>query len=375
VCAERQEVSSVSFGEAVGEPPISDRARARAAQVSLPWYDTAGGTGFLEPALWWARNVAGVFPLTEANNTGVENPGKTPAGPGSQWDESRHITDESTIRELWTARPWCNVGVATISSGFLVLDVDPRDGGNHSLAELAAEAEIDLADVPRQESPRGDGGIHLWWKLPQDAPPIKCGSPLDGVDIPWQTPVAPSLRQVEVGEDSHGRAVVEYLPYRWVAGDPSDLPLVPHSLLTVLAELGRVKGHTPSKPGRGKAASRFAPVTLDVARLLTSGIPMGRQNSTIYALAASLARRGTDLGVAIQTIETILQKSPQDGRNLWTRADLYGSGTPGTYDWKPGLVTRAYEFISERKEAEAYAAQRQLAWAASIGQRTMQERL
>jgi hypothetical protein len=116
-------------------------------------------------------------------------------------------------------------------------------------------------------------------------------------------------------------------------------------------------------------------VTLDVARLLTSGIPMGRQNSTIYALSASLARRGVNLGNAIETIESILRVSPQDGRNPWTRADLYGSGTPGTYDWKPGLVTRAYEFISERKEAEAYAAQRQLAWAASIGQRTMQERL
>jgi len=46
-------------------------------------------------------------------------------------------TDEGIIRQWWTQGPDANIGVATgAASGFDVLDVDPRHGGNESLEDL-----------------------------------------------------------------------------------------------------------------------------------------------------------------------------------------------------------------------------------------------
>jgi hypothetical protein len=344
----------VSFRDAYGELPVSANALSRGSAVGIPWYDNVNG--MLNPALWWVRNVCGIFQLTAANS-GSEGAGKTPVAKGSQYDETRRIRDEDTVYRLWNERPWCNIGVATLANGFLVIDVDPRSGGNHSMRELAEQAELDLSEVPRDTSPRGDGGVHLWWRLPVGAT-IKMGGVLDGVDLPWQVPVAPSLRKVVTGTDHRGVEQYGYLPYTWTAGDPRDMPEAPARLIETLGQLGRVKGVKPSPEVRLANRTLRVPSASaapgNIEELKQTGIPKGMQNNTVQALATSMARRGVPFEEAISVLLEILGKSEQDHRKPWDRSDLNGDS---------GIVTRAYEWIGERK-AEEEAEQK--VWANNI---------
>lgn len=350
---------TVSFGESIGEIPVSDDARALAVGLTIPWWDDRG---FLSSALWWAKAGFGVFPLLEANSGGT-HAGKVPLLPGSASDASRQLRRRADIETVWKARPFCNIGIVTMAQRVLVIDLDPRDGGRESFIEFAAHIDLDLADVPRQTSPRNDGGVHLFWRLADDAPVIKTGSPLDGVDIPWQVPVAPSLRHVEVGLDHQNQPVMGYRPYLWTAGDPRKLPVAPSNLVQGLADLGRVKG---VKSKVSAKTSKFGAVSTDIAELLETGIPHGRQNNTVQALATSMARRGVLLSDAIETIAKILAVSPQDAREPWTYADLYGSGVPGTYTWRPGIVSRAYDFIAADRAQDAARDPDRQKWAESL---------
>jgi hypothetical protein len=339
---------SVSFADVVGTIPCSTAAREAAASVPIPWWDESG---FRTAAEWWATEVCGVFPLVPAN-AGGEHAGKVPLLPGTATDPARQLRALGDIATVWNAQPLCNVGIVTIAQNILVIDIDPRDGGTHSIIDWCAEIGVDLADVPRQTSPRDDGGVHLFWRLPEGAPVIRCGSPLDGVDIPWQVPVAPSLRHVQTGTDHKGEPVLEFRPYRWTAGDPRRLPTAPAELIDGLGQLGRIKGVKP--PRSAKPGQRYGPVPSDVAELAETGIPRGRQNTTVQALATSMARRNVEFTEAVDTIWSILAVSPQDHRDRWTRTQL---------DGERGIVTRAYEFIAEdrRQEEEQHSA-----WAASL---------
>lgn len=61
--------------------------------------------------------------------------GKHPLHVG--WQEEA-TTDEATIRRLWTENPKANVGIVT-GNGLLVIDIDPRDGGDESLMDLESQ--------------------------------------------------------------------------------------------------------------------------------------------------------------------------------------------------------------------------------------------
>lgn len=72
-------------------------------------------------------------------------------------------TDAQQIRDWWTSWPDAHVAIATgAESGLVVLDVDPRHGGDDSLAEL--ETKHGKADTV--EALTGSGGRHLFFAHP-----------------------------------------------------------------------------------------------------------------------------------------------------------------------------------------------------------------
>lgn len=87
--------------------------------------------------------------------------GKVPTTPNGFLDASR---DPETVTAWWTARPNANVGLA-IPAHLLVLDVDPRSGGDRTLDRLEREHHP-LPDTLTARSGRGDGGLHLWFHRP-----------------------------------------------------------------------------------------------------------------------------------------------------------------------------------------------------------------
>jgi len=86
------------------------------------------------------------------------------------------------IEEWWADHPDANVGIATgTKSGLVVLDVDPRNGGGESLAELIKK----YGDIPNTITAlSGGGGVHYYFEHPGGSIKSKAFGPdYPGLDI------------------------------------------------------------------------------------------------------------------------------------------------------------------------------------------------
>jgi len=71
--------------------------------------------------------------------------------------------DEVTVRSWWAKFPNAAIG-HRILPGYVILDIDPRHGGDQTwLGLLAGDDSIEPAR--RHHSGRGDGGFHAWYRL------------------------------------------------------------------------------------------------------------------------------------------------------------------------------------------------------------------
>ncbi len=88
-------------------------------------------------------------------------------------------TDPKVIRDWWTRWPDANIGIAT-GEGLVVIDVDPRNGGDQSLAELEAE----FGELPRSwHVSTGGGGRHIYLSIPAGIRIKKRQNWRNGIDI------------------------------------------------------------------------------------------------------------------------------------------------------------------------------------------------
>jgi hypothetical protein len=88
-------------------------------------------------------------------------------------------TDREQIRRWWKEWPKANIGGRT-GGEWLVVDVDPRNGGDESLAAFEAEH----GELPRSAVVKTglyDGGRHFWYRI--DGQQIGSGKPLRGIEI------------------------------------------------------------------------------------------------------------------------------------------------------------------------------------------------
>lgn len=354
---------SVSFGEAfasdTGVVPIDpDAARvgnALAASIPMPSQENRG---FLQAARWWAMYIGKVFPLGSATE---DDGAKHPAGLlGHGWtSESIGTTDDTQIIEWWTESPLSNIGIVTRANGILVLDVDPRHDGWSSMRRIAEETNLDVSRLPRSVSPRGDGGVHFWFRVPRervDAPgevyPHSALAP--GLDRPWQVPVPPSVRLVTVDPDSRDASRVrDYRPYVWAAGDPRTLPEAPEALLGPGISTAGTNDATPADgsggsgngSGSGNNGSSGWPGRLgkDIADALAQdGVPVGEQSYTFKRMACSYVSRGfSDEQIIAALLETAARSPIGDVTHPWTRNDI------------ASMVHHARRYIEAERRREA----------------------
>jgi hypothetical protein len=113
----------------------------------------------LRAALGYARRSWPVFPCRPG--------GKNPLTPNGYLDAT---TDESRITAWWNRWPNANIGVPTGKrSGFFVLDVDRDRWGFGTLDALTQEhGEL----PPTRTVKTGRGGMHLYFKYPEDGTEI-----------------------------------------------------------------------------------------------------------------------------------------------------------------------------------------------------------
>ncbi|MDD3580091.1 MAG: bifunctional DNA primase/polymerase [Desulfobacca sp.] len=220
----------------------------------------------LTPALDYARRGWPVIPLwwvTEdgrcaCGNPECGNPGKHPLGKLVLHGVHDATTDQAIIREWWTQYPEANIGVATgQASGLVVLDIDPRNGGD--IKKLPGNLPL----TPTVAT--GGGGQHYYLRHPGDS--VKNAGGLAGyagVDFKADggCVVAPPSNH------NSGRQ------YSWdYRPETTPLSSIPDWLLRLI--------QTP-------------PAQQSQAQALTDGQPIldGQRNLTLTSLAGTMRRRG-----------------------------------------------------------------------------------
>lgn len=167
----------------------------------------------LAHALAYARAGYPVFPVGK---------NKAPLTPHGFKDAT---TDEADIQVWWTRWPDAGIGIPTgEDTGLAVLDVDPRHGGDKTLAALVAEC------APLPEGPHvftGGGGDHYYFLHPGGSVPVAHGF-RPGLDLQADGAyvVAPPSPHASGGSYSWAVPLLE---------GPS-LPLLPPWLLRIAVE-------------------------------------------------------------------------------------------------------------------------------------------
>ena len=225
----------------------------------------------LGAALEYAKHGFRVLPLHSVRNgfctcqqwrneTG-KGPCRAPGKPPRfrEW-QARATWDALAIEEFWWNDRGSNVGIATgAASGVLVLDVDPKNGGEESIdALLLKHGRIDTL-----QSITGSDGKHLYFTHP--GKPVKNGVALmPGLDIRGGLVVAPPSIHVS------GRQ------YEWDGlAEFADMPVLP--------AWGWLMDLMNGRPANGDKP-RFE---------LRAEIAEGERNETLHQYACSLRGKGS----------------------------------------------------------------------------------
>lgn len=86
----------------------------------------------------------------------------------SNWQNQR-LVDSATLDDVWRDVYRCNGLGFALDKDHIVIDVDPRNGGNESLAELQKDTGVDLFNSCHAIVKTGGNGIHFYFKKEDDS--------------------------------------------------------------------------------------------------------------------------------------------------------------------------------------------------------------
>lgn len=119
-------------------------------------------------------------PVCSCGKADCKSPAKHPVGHLAPSGLKNATRDEAVIKKWFTETPW-NIGIVTgRASGIVVIDVDPRHGGDESLAKLEQE-HGPLPPTCRFNT--GGGGQHILFRHPGQPVPNTAGTIAAGIDV------------------------------------------------------------------------------------------------------------------------------------------------------------------------------------------------
>jgi putative DNA primase/helicase len=280
--------------------------------------DSAAGR-LKNAALWYANNGWKVLPVhgivdgrctCGRSHSESKDIGKHPAI--NSW-HTEATSDPDKIAAWWDQNPDYNIGVFAKESGFLVIDIDPRNGGDESFLKLEALASgalpktVEAVTGVYSVNGKSARGRHLIYKCNPGEKFIgnfkKAG--LDGIDVKYNgyILVDPSRHFSGVNyywKDGHSP---------WQLGEPAQAP---DELLAVLRAAGpsvsSSGGSSKYKDGNWGAFKdlEHEGSKVDIEKILEEGLVEGQRATEIYRLACALANKmGTD-PITRSAIESML---------------------------------------------------------------------
>ena len=110
-------------------------------------------------------------------NTDCKSPGKHPISKLAPKGQNDATTEADKIEAWWRAMPNANIAIYLGVSGLCAVDIDPRNGGGHTIDELEAKHGRIESDVVQLT---GGGGEHRVFQRPDGSLPGTLGK---GVDL------------------------------------------------------------------------------------------------------------------------------------------------------------------------------------------------
>lgn len=217
-----------------------------------------------EAALTYASRGWHVFPVhtpvdgrCSCRKPECRDIGKHPRTQQGVNDASAEI---DTIVRWWAMWPDANVAIACAPSNLVIIDIDPRHGGDESLRDLTDEHGEDWLDTVSVVT--GSGGNHYFYRAPKDHPVRNSNGLLGpGIDVrgnPGGYVVAPP----SLHASGHR--------YEW---ETSPEEMAPIRLPRWAAEAER------KRPGNNVS-------------IIGETIPQGMRDQTLTSLAGTMRRRG-----------------------------------------------------------------------------------
>jgi len=218
-----------------------------------------------------------------------KNVGKHPRTPNGLNDAT---VDPAQIQTWWRAngRAPSNLAIAAGEpSGLVVIDVDPRHGGDECLACMEAE----LGPLPRECTVKtGGGGIHFYLRYPVDHRIPSRNGWRKGIDVKSDG------GYVIAPPSMHGQGQ----PYKWQSRNGSP-PSIPPKWLGALREADEA----PPAASRNLALNGHC-VLLQRAQQYAASVPgalEGNRNDAAFSLAGHLASFITDTGERLREDEIL----------------------------------------------------------------------
>lgn len=243
----------------------------------------------LDEALQYAKHGWHVFPLHTPRPYGCscrvstcENIGKHPR---TKHGVSDATTDPERITTWWGMWPDANVGLACGPSGLVVIDVDPRHGGDESLADL--KKKWGRETFLTVSSHTGGGGEHYFFAQPSGVPISNVSS-----SPKFTGPLGPGIDVRAMGgyvvapPSIHASGEL----YEWYEGE-SPFERTPQRLPLPLIE---------ALETRTTERKDSAPVS---AAAILAGVPEGGRDHSLFQLASKLRYADVPIDWAYQLVE------------------------------------------------------------------------
>ena len=240
----------------------------------------------------------------EAN---CRSPGKHPRSQHGVKDAS---IDANQINDWWKRWPDANVGIATgVVSNLVVVDIDPRNGGNESYAQLKLDLPGVFTEMVKVSS--GSGGIHVYFQHPGGHLPCRANM-RPGIDVKADGGYI-------VGPPSLHISGARYL---FTSNNVCEAPLLP--LLFAALSLPKHK-HSSVGYSRLRIALDSLHLADPIKALIRDGKPQGQRSEAIFAVVRAMIKAGhsdDEIVAVLMDPAYVLSEKPREMGEPWLRSDI-----------------------------------------------------